>query len=134
MLVLDKLKPFPKVDIAHDEKSLSQWCRWWRDALGMSDWVLDVRFARLSELDGAYGRSSYKSSMKSANICLIANIDADDADHNFDIEQTLVHELLHCKLWHFNRDGAGEVESILEEQVIDTLAWSCVNLRRMHRG
>jgi hypothetical protein len=61
MLIADRPKPFPKADIAHDEKSLAQWCRWWRD-------------------------------------------------------------------------GAGEVEGILEEQVIDTLAWSCVNLRRVHRG
>lgn len=132
MLIIDRIKPFPKCDIATDDKSLAAWCRWWRDALGLSDWVIDVRFVRHYELDDKYGRSTINIALKCATLDIKAQMDATDGDYNFDIEQTLVHELVHVKTWFLTlEDGlAGH----LEEQCVDTLAWSLVNLRRMKRG
>lgn len=134
MLIVDKLKPFPKADIATDDKSLAAWCRWWRDALGLQDWVLECRFSRFHAIDNAYGRANLKNQMKYAAIQLLTSLDSEDDDTNFDIEQTLVHELLHIKLWHHGQPEANTLEYVMQEQAIDTLAWSFVNLRRMIRG
>ena len=130
MLIVDKLRPIPRVDIAQDDKALSQWCRWWRDALGLSDWTLDVCYARFYAMDNAYGRTTIKTCLKYAAIQLKPSLDAEDFDANFDIEQTLVHELLHIKLWHHGHQDIDSLEGTMAEQTIDTLAWSLVNLRR----
>lgn len=134
MLIVDKLKPFPRCDIAQDDKSLAAWCRWWRDALGLQDWTLDASFQRFHAIDNAYGRTIMKPALKWAAIQLKPTLDAEDDDTNFDIEQTLVHELLHIKLWHHGHKDAEELDGCLAEQTIDTLAWSLVNLRRMKHG
>lgn len=134
MLILDKLKTFPKCDIATDDKSLAAWCRWWRDALGLQEWVLECRFSRFHAIDNAHGRASIKNSVKYAAIQLLTDLDSEDDDTNFDIEQTLVHELLHVKLWHHGQPEQDTLEHVMQEQTIDALARSIVNLRRMKRG
>jgi hypothetical protein len=134
MLIVDKLKPFPKCDIGTDDKALAAWCRWWRDALGLQSWTLDVSYSRFYAMDNAYGRTTIKTCLKFAAIQLKPSLDAEDFDANFDIEQTLVHELLHIKLWHHGFNDTETIEGRLDEQVIDTLSWSFVNLRRSSRG
>ena len=130
MLIVDKPRPIPRVDIAQDDKALAQWGRWWRDALGLSDWTLDVCYSRFYAMDNAYGRTTIKTCLKYAAVQLKPSLDAEDFDANFDIEQTLVHELLHIKLWHHGHPDFESLEGTMAEQTIDTLAWSLVNLRR----
>lgn len=134
MLIVDKLKPFPRCDIAQDDKSLAAWCRWWRDALGLMDWTFDVVYARFYEMDDTCGRAEIHQPSKYASVQIMCAIDVSRSDAPFDPEHALVHELLHVKLWHHGHKDPDTIDWTLSEQVIDTLAWSLVNLRRMKHG
>lgn len=111
------------------QQELEELCREWQRILRVQDWDVKVRFARVFEIDGADGRTSYQRSTKTANIriCDLGDEDKSRA-HLQDAEQTLVHELLH--LHHAGIDDFTGAANMVFEQAIDLTAWALVNLKR----
>lgn len=114
-------------------------CRYWQSVLRLRDWNVVVKFGRSFDMSspGAVGQCWQSTSQRRAIITLLDPVDfrpAVDAvdDHAHDIEDTIVHELLHL---HFGdlRVPKGEQETpeqIAEERAIDAITGALVALDR----
>ena len=108
----------------HDEAKLRELCREWQGILGLAHWDIAVEVVRGVEIGDARGRADISVADEQALIRI-----KDPADHHgyfpYDMEQTLVHELLHVVL-----DAAGEAGGVCYERAIDRLARAMVRMGR----
>jgi hypothetical protein len=116
-----------------DEFSLQELCALWQQRLRLQDWVIRISIKRARAMrgaGGALGYAQYERSLKSAEIVLMDPIDHDEEDFvHYDLEQTLVHELLHL---HFAGYEAkeGSPEHLCLEQAIDLSAYALIEAWR----
>lgn len=111
---------------------------YWQKRLRLQDWTLTVAVVRKSELStGCYGEVSISRIYRQADIALMDPVDfeASDSERERDMEDSLVHELLHCVLKDcriHTRDDNHTLTSagIGEERAIDALAGALVDLHR----
>ena len=65
-----------------------------------------------------------------ADILLLDPMDYDDASFAQDMEQTLVHELMHLVLEVLTPENKESLEYVMLEQIVDSLATTLVKLKR----
>lgn len=105
---------------------LSDLCAKWQKILRLQDWKINVHLCRMRDIDDAYGLTKTRNYFKEADIKIAEVIDRMDADP--DIEQTLVHELIHL---HFAQLTTPEGYGLtIFENGIDLTAWALINLKR----
>ena len=105
------------------EIELKQLCCEWQALLGLAHWSIDVRVVRGAEIGDNRGQSDYTPVSEAAVIRLKDPIDY----HGYfqcDLEETLVHELLHLIFDKTAMDGDEY------EQVLDRTARALVKLKR----
>lgn len=109
------------------DEDLKHICREWQSRLGLAHWRIDVRTVRGVEIDDACGQVDFKPDKE----CALIRIKSPDDYHGYypqDIEQTIVHELLHIVF-----DTVSGVDGIFYEQAIDRTARAFVRLKRQER-
>ena len=110
-------------------EELENLCWEWQVRLRLQDWDVKLRFARAYEIDGADARNVFQRNYKTSSIKIVSAEDIDPSRlHQPDVEQSLVHELLHL---HFaSIDNFSGAELVIFEQAIDLIAWGLVNAKR----
>jgi hypothetical protein len=123
------LRPFTQEDCT--EELLLELTREWQRRLMLQDWLVKVYFVRGSEITGKAGRTNFQFSKKQAVIRLTELADSDGWDIPYDVEKTLVHELLHLSVAGTDPDGNRKgLEIDMEEQCVDSLAVAFIAIKR----
>ena len=112
------------------EESLKTLLTEWQKRLRLQDWGIFVKTARLAEMQcGGQGECEWVLKRKEATIVLVDPIDYPLELVDQDMEETLVHELLHL---HFvilqPKDGTAEDTAL--EQAIVCISEALVKLKR----
>jgi len=107
----------------------------WQKILRLQDWEVFVEVKRRRELpedlQDCYGYCLPNLTTKQAIITIRASIDHDDQPLPFDLEQVVVHELLHLFTADLNFfEDARSLEHIAMEQMIELLSWAFITLDR----
>lgn len=116
------------------EEELSALCREWQGILRLQDWDVKVRVVRQSSfmVPDAQGECRWVVTKKSALIQLLDPIDyPTDIEWPYDMERTLVHELMHLHSAAFDTFENGSMESAALEQMIECVADGLVRLSRL---
>jgi hypothetical protein len=106
----------------------------WKTRLGLNDWSISVRIVPKSELpENRSGMCRAIVKKKSAEIILLDPRDADESWLNqYDLELTLVHELLHIHFvpWSLLYPEGDQAELFLE-QTVHVLSTTLVQAARL---
>ncbi|MBD2771150.1 hypothetical protein [Iningainema tapete] len=106
-------------------------CTQWQQRLKLQDWDVNVKIVSLREMgESLSGSVTYNIGKKIADIKLIKPEDYPcDSMRPQDMEETLVHELLHL---HFAPLGIENdtPEQLAEEQAINALAKALIQFKR----
>ena len=106
-----------------------QSCREWQQILGLMDWDVLVKIVSYEEIDEVSGRVDFAINNKTADISLIKPEGYPfDALRPYNMEETLVHELLHLHFALFNVESG--LKAIAQEQAINAIAKALVSLKR----
>ena len=115
-------------------------CAEWQNILRLQDWEIHVRFAHSSSFPSEQEQSMSQAEvhveerLHYAVVRLIFPEDYSHGDgHPQDMEQCLVHELLHIHFYSFRLD-ADSPEFNAVERVIETISQSLVGLKRGNHG
>jgi len=113
------------------QEQLQALCQEWQAILRLQDWDVRCKIVRKRELEGERaGECRWQLDTKQALIRILDPIDwPTDCEWPQDIEQTLVHELLHLHMAPFQPEH-GTLEHVTMEQAIKSIATGLVRLRR----
>ena len=109
-------------------EELQALCETWQKRLGLADWTVRARFARQYEMDRSdiTGQCRWVLSKREAVINILVEEDYPPSlVEPYNLERTLVHELIHLHFAPFWADQ-DSLEQILQEQAIDALAKALV--------
>ena len=104
--------------------------KYWQSILGLDDWDIKVKVIKQCEFcwcEDASGEVKYNFIHKEALIHLLNPEEFKNPDFKYDIEKTLVHELLHCKFAIIEKE---EQINDITHQLIDEIAKSMIKLKR----
>ena len=107
----------------------------WQQRLGLMDWRLHVTLEHDADMNNKAGEVDWTLSLKQATIRLI---DPETVRQSlvfpYDLEQTLVHELLHLHSAPFDTFKTGGMKETALEVMIDKTATALVELKRSGEG
>jgi hypothetical protein len=115
------------------EEELRAKCAEWQRILRLQDWdvVVSIDRARDMTLSEVDGECEWTLASKQARIRILDPMDfPPDSKWPQDMEQILVHELLHLHFAPFDRFERGSLEHVAMEQAIDLIASALVKLKR----
>lgn len=102
---------------------------YWQQVLRLQDWDIIIKIKRGYEMGNDCGNVNYQGYSKKAIINLLDPDDYSNEDFAYDIEETLVHELLHLRFsGAVNNASDGSASSNAEEIAIDQTAEAFVEL------
>jgi len=106
---------------------------YWMCKLGLNNWEICVKFVRSCSMPDELGNVTYVLSSKQAVIKILRYEDYKEANYDFewDMEETLVHEILHlqfAKLSCNNEEDGAEYREM--HSIIEDTARQLVNLKR----
>lgn len=100
----------------------------WVERLGLQDWRIEFGLTEIERIDdGLAGQARYTRNNLTALVKLLRHDNYVNNWFAHDMEVVLVHELLHLK---FAMIYPVDDESVLQEQVIESLARTLVQLKR----
>jgi hypothetical protein len=104
----------------------------WQKILRLQDWTVAIKWGRSFDLP--HGKEATTRSSLSAKLAAVRILDPADYDPDSmapqDIENTVVHELLHLHTWPFDHALADSLEARCVEQAIEAIATALVGLDR----
>lgn len=106
---------------------------YWATLLSLGGWEIDVSVIKAEEMpDGAEGACSTYPKLNYARIQLISPDDYPTlrSPWPYDMELTLVHELLHVVHWTDDTDEDSGLRNTLHERAVETTAQALVALKR----
>lgn len=120
------------------QRKLDELRREWQKTLRLQDWKITSKFVTPGEMPKGYqdsvGYNEIKLHAKQSNIKILdpelAN--AERRERAADVEDTLVHELIHCHVQPFWTPD--EPMNTLIEQMIEVVAGALVGLKRKKNG
>lgn len=115
-----------------DEYDLQQKCIYWQKQLHLQDWDITPRIERRHnmDVDNVTGTCTYNLNAKKARIQILDPIDYNEDEFSKDLEQTLVHELLHLHFSGWTLISENSECPWHAEQGIDAIAQALVNINR----
>lgn len=121
---------YKKVVLTQDE--LVKAVVFWRNVLKLNHWAISPEVKRHYDMKAeTIGGACWTLEKYAGSIGILDPVDYSIEDHRgwpFDMEKTTVHELLHLLFAPFE-EGEGELD-VIQEQVIEKLSLSLVNLNR----
>lgn len=123
-------------NITMKQDALEECCRWWQKRLRLMDWEIHVLVVRDNDdtMGSNLGCCNVTEQFKLSTIRLQDPIDYLNDRFPYDMEHTLVHEMLHILLWGCKIPLLPAPEAICEEQAINFLADALVDEARKARG
>lgn len=117
--------------IFKNDEELQVACAEWQKRLRLQDWVVQAKISRNRDVgDKSQGHCRWVIQKKMATILILDPLDyPEDTMHPQDMEQTLVHELLHLHFAPFD-DEVDTPKEVAIEQATDCIAYALVNLHR----
>lgn len=97
-------------------------CHLWQSRLRLLDWDISFSLHNGYDLQGVWGECRAMDTKRKAWIKIADPSTVTEADYN--IEQVIIHELLHIEWWHFmptERDSLARDEF---ERALDRTAWN----------
>lgn len=122
------------MDKMYSQVQLEERLRYWQKRLRLQDWSIEVRIARLREMDqDCEAQVNWILSRKMATIQILDQVDyPPDTMGSRDMENDLVHELLHLHFApinvHFGESS--QTYSTFEEQAIESIAYGLIHAER----
>lgn len=112
--------------------------KWWANRLCLTHWAIDLKLVRRYHAEDWAGLCDFDLARNIATISLVDPNDFDANGSGYDMEQVIVHELLHLHFaaWsEWSAEDAGNkmtklAVAVCEEQPIDRLAAVLVEMRR----
>jgi hypothetical protein len=106
------------------QEELEQKLQEWQKRLRLQDWNIDVKIKRARDiLDGCQAEVNWVLTKKMAIISIMDPFDyPSDSMEPQDMEDSLVHELLHLHLAPISNYGNDDNYQIFEEQAIESIA------------
>jgi len=120
-------------EVIFNVEKLNQKLKYWQEKLRLRDWIINVKIMRQREMSQSdrLGEIQFNVYKKTALISILDPVDHDDWFEQ-DMENTLVHELLHLHFsgisYHFGKDD--NVYDMLEEQAIESITNGLISLER----
>lgn len=121
-------------EILLTQEQLQEKLVYWQEKLRLQDWILSVRIVRAKEMNAEYAAQvNWVLSKKMASIYILDQIDyPDDCMGERDMENDLVHELLHLHFAplsdHFSNNS--DIYSTFEEQAIESISFGLIEAER----
>ena len=114
------------------QDELQSLCSEWQKTLRLQDWDIRARFVKHYRFpQSKQGEVSCVEEQKTALIRILVPEDYEpDQEWPQDIEQTLVHELVHVHFIAFTDSEKGSAKDLALEQGVELTAWALVNLKR----
>lgn len=104
-------------------------CHEWQEVLGLRDWDIDVVFWRGYDMGKNQGHVSWNFAARQTRVSLLDPGDyPKDVIRPYDMERTLVHELLHVVFTQV--DGTKGITGLLFEQGLDAVVAGLMTLKR----
>jgi len=118
------------------EDELIDLAREWQERLRLEHWEVALRIARSRDFDqkDSQGECCWTKSTALAIIKILDPVDYPESPFKFDMEEVLVHELLHLHFCEFDLTEKNSHEEIMLERTIDHIAKALVKLKRGGRG
>jgi hypothetical protein len=118
------------------ETHLRRLLRYWQRRLRLADWKCSIRFAPKTELKDCQGKNEHNENARTSEILVLNPADYDPNEYPGkipqDVEDTVVHELLHLHFsWFKPRNKA---EEIMLEQAIESIAGALIALKRRKKS
>jgi hypothetical protein len=109
---------------------------YWQTHLGLTEWEFVLKVGRFSGLRDCQADVNWNLSKRQALIKILdaADYDANGFDWPQDMEESLLHELLHCHLAVLHREDETDLAEIGHEWAVNSLARALVTLARQARG
>lgn len=111
-----------------NQEKVQKCARMWADSIGLKDWRIEVRVLPKPD-DNVLGRCQITVERKIAAISIYEWTPVQNDAIEEDLEETIVHELLHIHtqpIVHLKGDG----KSLAEEQAVECLSVALVQLSR----
>ena len=108
----------------------------WKHRLQLDDWTIELRDNCSPEdmiLDNVCGECQFDGVNKTAVIRLLDAKYYGDRIVPYNKEQTLIHELLHCKLWMLYDVGQDDLQGKIVHQLINDLAKALMETKNAWR-
>lgn len=114
-----------------DQAKLETLCMTWKKRLGLSHWDITIRFAESGELEEwNEGRVLHKQCQEHALILIKRSEEYNALEgREQDIEETIVHELLHLVFGLFP-EASSDLEEKVFDQSLDRVARVLIRLSR----
>jgi hypothetical protein len=110
---------------------VKQMTEYWQEQLGLMDWRLHVTLEHDADMNDRAGEVDWTLTLKQATIRLIhPDTIRKSLVFPYDLEQTLVHELLHLHAAPFDTFKQGGLKNAALEVMIDKTATALVELKR----
>lgn len=113
------------------KKQVEAWVEEWKPVLRLQDWQIRIEIHGAEAMPEILGANRAIAQKRQAVIKLL---DPDEYVSSgmvwpYDIEEVLVHELLHCYT-HQIEDSQDIENTMMLEQMVDGLAWTLVAMKR----
>ena len=123
------MKYYPKECILTLDE-LKVLCDEWKQILGLQNWEIVLLLVGHLSINGLQGNCTYTITSRQAIIKLLNPEHYDNDDFPYDMEETLVHEMLHCYFSMLDIHLENSLADHIHEQNIDLLANALVGLKR----
>jgi len=113
----------------YGESEQQEKLKYWKDVLTLDQWDIVAKIVRVQDMDleQSQGNINYRICGLEDIVKQMDPIDWGNTDFDYDMEASLVHELLHLLFAKFKHEGE---DGELEEQVINIIARALVGLKR----
>jgi hypothetical protein len=110
-------------EVIFNNEQLQEKLREWQRRLRLQDWIIEARICRIHDLQPESLANIYPTmEKKTALIKILDPIDYDPSSMlPYDMENSLVHELLHLHFWPITGDDEEGNYHIAEEQAIECI-------------
>lgn len=113
-------------------EELEQLTQEWQKRLGLMDWNIHVTIEHDADMNNRAGEVDWTLTLKQATIRLVdPQTIRKSLVFKYDLEQTLVHELLHLHSAPFDKFKSGGLKETALEVMIDKTATALVELKRL---
>jgi hypothetical protein len=110
-----------------NEEHLKELLKKWQPRLGLSDWKINIKFLDYLDINHNIAQVQKNVDLQTAEIRILNPKDRQASNLNHqNIEQDLVHELVHLRFW-FLKNPENDTENTLQEQAVEWISRALVN-------
>ena len=102
----------------------------WQKKLGLKNWDIRIKLVKQKDIEGKQAEVSWNIKNRAALLKILLPEEYDCPPWEFDMEVSLVHELVHLNFAQFDLEDSSKEIDIAIEQTVEQLAITLVGLKR----